>query len=117
MHIQLRPDTRSPIIEVVEAVTSIQDALSIVSASHENATSKVLLRAELLPPEFFELQTRFAGEFIQKLVNHRLCVAGVFREDLAVSERFREYVGEARRGRQFRSFSLEGEAVAWLETQ
>jgi len=116
MRIGLLRDTRAPILELVESACSIQDALDIVSASHEHATHRVLLRARDLPPEFFELQTRFAGEFIQKLVNYRLRVAGVFGRDLAVSERFREFVGEARQGQQFRSFTLEAEAISWLES-
>lgn len=117
MHTRLLPGTRVAIIEPLEAVLSVQDALNIVSASYESNSNKVLLRAEQLPPEFFELQTRFAGEFIQKLVNYRLYVAAVFEEYRAYSERFREYIGEARRGQQFRSFSLEEEAVLWLEAQ
>lgn len=117
MKTRLLPDARAPIIELTDAVSSLQDALDIVSASHEHATDRVLLRAGQLPPEFFDLQTRFAGEFIQKLVNYRLRIAGVFGEDLEAGERFREYLGEARRGRQFRSFTLEGKAVGWLEAQ
>ncbi len=117
MHTRLLPGTKTPILELTGPVSSLQDALDIVSSSYENNANKVLLRAEQLPPAFFELQTRFAGEFIQKLVNYRFHIAGVFEEDEALSERFREYVGEARRGRQFRSFTLENEAIAWLESQ
>jgi hypothetical protein len=36
--------------------------------------------------------------------------------DLVVSERFRAFVGEARQGQQFRSFTLEAEAISWLES-
>jgi hypothetical protein len=117
MQTRLLSGTRAPIIELIDAVSSVQDALDIVSASYETNSSKVLLRAEQLPPEFFELQTRFAGEFIQKLVNYRLYVAGVFGQDSTHGERFRGYIGEARRGQQFRAFSVEEDAVLWLETQ
>jgi hypothetical protein len=80
-------------------------------------TNRVLLRDRQLPAEFFELQTRFAGEFIQKLVNYQITVACVFADGRPFSDRFREYLGEAKRSRQFRSFTDEGEAVAWLEEQ
>jgi hypothetical protein len=69
----------------------------------------------MLPPEFFELRTRFAGEFIQKLLNYRLIVAGFFGADNTYSKRFREYLAEARNGRQFRVFSTREEAMDWLK--
>lgn len=114
---RLLPDSDSPIIEVVGRISSLQDALDIVAFAYETGYNKVLLRSPQLPPEFFQLQTRFAGDFIQKLVNYRLCVAGVFEDGSTHTERFREYVGEARRGEQFRSFTGEIEAVAWLRQQ
>lgn len=80
-------------------------------------TNRVLLRDRQLPAEFFELQTGFAGEFIQKLVNYQITVACVFEESRSFGDRFREYVAEAKLGRQFRSFSDEREAIAWLEEQ
>jgi hypothetical protein len=114
MQTQLFSDSDIPILELAEAITCTQDALEIVSGSYEHNSNKVLLRAEQLPPEFFELQTRFAGEFIQKLVNYHLYVAGVFGENLVLSERFREYAGEARKGHHFRTFTDEDEAISWL---
>ncbi|MET4578679.1 DUF4180 domain-containing protein [Ottowia thiooxydans] len=117
MEIRLFPNTNTPILELVGTISSLQEALDIVSSSYENDSSKILLRGKQLPPEFFDLQTRFAGEFIQKLVNYRFRIAGVFGEHEILNERFREYVAEARTGRQFRSFSTESEAIFWLENQ
>ena len=114
---QSLPGTRSVILECVGSLVDLDDALSIVAASYEMNTNKVLLRDRQLPPDFFELQTQFAGEFIQKLVNYEITVACVFENDRRFSERFREYIGEAKRGRQFRSFTDEGEAIGWLEEQ
>ncbi|HEY6600001.1 MAG TPA: DUF4180 domain-containing protein, partial [Pseudomonadales bacterium] len=73
------------ILECVDAITGLDDALSIISATYELNTHSVLLRDAQLPPEFFELRTRFAGEFVQKLVNYQLTVAGVFDESKAYS--------------------------------
>jgi Domain of unknown function (DUF4180) len=111
------PGTRAVILECVGTVVDLSDALSIVEASYELNTTRVLLRGRQLPAAFFELQTRFAGEFIQKLVNYRITVACVFEDDGSLSDRFREFVDEAKQGRQFRSFTDNGEAVAWLEEQ
>jgi hypothetical protein len=107
----------SVILECVGPVVGLDDALSIVSASYEMNTNRVLLRDRQLPTEFFALQTGFAGEFIQKLVNYHLIVACVFEDGRLFSDRFRDYVAEAKRGGQFRSFVTEREAVAWLERQ
>jgi hypothetical protein len=110
------PGARAVILECVDSVVDLDDALSIVAASYEMDTNRVLLRDRQLPAAFFELQTRFAGEFIQKLVNYQISVACVFGAG-PYGDRFREYVGEAKMGRQFRSFADEGEAIAWLEKQ
>ncbi len=72
------------ILECVDAITGLDDALSIISATYELNTHRVLLRDAQLPAEFFELRTRFAGEFVQKLVNYQLTVACVFDERQAV---------------------------------
>jgi len=117
MQTQPLPDACSVILECIGSVVGLDDALSIVSASYEMNTNRVLLRDRQLPAEFFELQTGFAGEFIQKLVNYQIKIACVFEDRRPFGDRFREYVAEAKRGRQFRSFADEGEAIAWLEEQ
>ena len=87
-------------------------------ASSKRPTSIRLARscstASLLPAEFFDLRTRFAGEFVQKLVNYGLRVAAVFPPDAGQSERFREFVGELRGGHAFRTFETRADAEAWL---
>lgn len=115
MHTQPLPGARSVVLECVGSIDSLDDALSIISASYETNTNRVLLRDRQLPAAFFELKTGFAGEFVQKLVNYQITVACVFESGKPISDRFREYVAEAKRGRQFRSFADEGEAIAWLE--
>lgn len=104
----------TPILRCVAPITSLDDALALIAAAHDHDASKVLLDEAFLPPAFFDLQTRFAGEFIQKLMNYRLYVAAVFRGD-DHAERFREFVREARTGRQFRTFDDEASAVRWLD--
>jgi Domain of unknown function (DUF4180) len=115
MHTQRLPGARSVILECVGSIVGLDDALSIVSGGYEMNTNRVLLRDRQLPAQFFELKTGFAGEFIQKLVNYQVTVACVFEDCGTFSDRFREYIAEAKRGRQFRSFADEGEAIAWLE--
>ena len=58
-----------------QPIAVVDDALRLVEASYERQARAFLLDGSLLPPEFFDLRTRFAGEFVQKLVNYGLRVA------------------------------------------
>ena len=95
-------------------IASVDDALRFVEAAYEQNTRAFLLEGHLLPAEFFELRSRFAGEFVQKLVNYQLRVAAVFPPDASWSERFAEFIAELRRGSAFRVFAERSEAEAWL---
>jgi len=50
------------------------------------------MQSRALPQaEFFDLQTGFVGQFIQKLVNYQITVACAFEEGRPFSDRFLEY--------------------------
>lgn len=91
--------------------------MTIISASYEHGATKLLLDESQLPPAFFDLRTGFAGEFVQKLVNYRILVAAVFRDAGRYSDRFQEFIGEARKGSHFRTFCDEAAALHWLDSQ
>jgi hypothetical protein len=101
-------------LECLDPITRVDDALALISAGVEQDMQPLLLDASVLPPEFFELSTRFAGEFIQKLQNYRVRLALVLPEAPEHSARFREFVAEARSGRSFRTFANRADAEAWL---
>lgn len=99
------------IFECAGRINRPADVLDLVSAG----TNEVLVEARHLPPEFFDLRTGFAGELLQKLENYHLRVAAVFPSDEGYTERFREFLREARqRGRTFRVFAARDEAERWL---
>jgi hypothetical protein len=113
---RLLADTTTPIVALESDVVALDDALAIVAAAYEHQSAKILLHEERLPPAFFELKSGFAGEFVQKLVNYQLTIGAVFsRSAPAYSQRFGEYIAEARRGRQFRAFQREEDAIRWLD--
>jgi hypothetical protein len=74
----------------------------------------VLIEAHRLAADFFDLRTRFAGELLQKLENYGIVVAVVIPTDASQSDRFREFVAEARRGRRFRVFEEKVGAEEWI---
>lgn len=110
----LIPDSPIPILEVRSPVRSVDDALDLIAACSELGTDRVLLPGSILPEAFFDLHTRFAGEFVQKLLNYRLRVAGLIPPDPAHGDRFREFLLEAGRGPQFRVFGVRDDAIRWL---
>ena len=97
-----------------QPIAKVDDARRLVEASYEQQSRAFLLDGSLLPAEFFDLRTRFAGEFVQKLVNYGVKVAAVFPPDAGHGERFREFVGELRGGHAFRTFETRADAEAWL---
>ena len=102
------------ILELVGGLERVDDVLELFSACYEADTDRVLVEAHALPPDFFALHTRFAGELLQKFATYRVRLAGVFPDESAYSERFRELLREARRGAGFRAFGKRAEAEAWL---
>jgi hypothetical protein len=103
-----------PIVEARSPLTSINDAMDLIGAGMEHDTDRLLLDSAVLPEAFFELRTRFAGELLQKLQNYRFRTAVVISSDREYSERFNEYLIEAKRAQFSRLFTSRAEAIAWL---
>ena len=78
------------------------DAVEIIGKSFENRATLVLIPAECLDDEFFQLRTRIAGELIQKFVQYgrRLAIVGDISRHLAESSALRAFVLEANRGKE-----------------
>jgi hypothetical protein len=90
-----------------------EDAVALVGVCGEHSAERLLLYAGNLSQSFFDLKTGLAGAILQKFVNHHVKVALVISSDL-VQGRFKEYVVEANRGNQFRTFQEKDEAENWL---
>ena len=101
-------------LECVEPIAHVDDALVLVSACAEHRSTRVLIAGEQLPDAFFDLSSRFAGELLQKLQNYRIRAAAVFRSDADYSDRFKEFLSEARSSHSFRAFEERAKAEAWL---
>lgn len=78
-----------------------QAALDIVGDAYGADATWVAVPSHMLPPEFFDLSTRIAGEFMQKLVNYHVSVAvvGDISAHLETSDAFRSFVKETNRGK------------------
>jgi len=78
-----------------------RDAVELISEAWANRAGLIVIPAEHLGSDFFDLKTRIAGEILQKFVNYRLRVAilGDISRYLAVSSALRDFVYESNSGR------------------
>jgi len=93
-------------------------ATDIIARCLEAGADAVLFLPGALPPAFFDLRTRLAGELLQKLANYRLRMAAVvpdLAEATARSDSFRDFVREVNAGRLCRLTADRNEALAWIE--
>ncbi|MBG0809197.1 DUF4180 domain-containing protein [Methylosinus sp. H3A] len=78
-----------------------RDANDFLSAAWEHQASMVAISVARLTDAFFRLETRLAGETIQKFVNYqlRLAIVGSIAAHMNESRSLRDFVYEANRGR------------------
>lgn len=82
------------------ALGSERDATDLVGAAYPLGAEWVAIPLSRLTPDFFDLKTRAAGLFIQKLVNYGLKVAfvGDIAAAAARNEALAAFVRESNRG-------------------
>ena len=97
-----------------EQLSSEADSLDLVAACGEYGTSRLMLHAENLPEDFYQLKSGLAGNVLLKFSNYRLRVAAVLTPELVGQGRFREMALETNRGNQFRIFYDRQSAEDWL---
>jgi hypothetical protein len=101
------------IVECAETLARPDQAIELIAACAAGRTDRLLLDAPVLPPEFFDLRTRFAGELLHRIGKYWLRVAAVIPQ-AEYDEPFARFVAEVRRGRHFRVFDARADAEAWL---
>ena len=96
-------------------IASENDSLDLVAACGEYQASRLLISAEVLPEEFYNLRTGLAGAVLQKFAQYRVKVVAVLPPERANQGRFGEMVLEANRSNSmFHVFSEHENAEAWL---
>ncbi|QRK06674.1 DUF4180 domain-containing protein [Archangium violaceum] len=93
-------------------IRTVRDVTDAVGACF--GAEGILFTEEDLSPEFFNLRSGLAGEFLQKFVNYRLRVALVVPHPEAHGERFKELAYEHRSHPLVRFVRSRAEAEAWL---
>lgn len=98
---------------------SYRDAVDLVGEALSVDTNVVVIPVSRLGADFFRLETRIAGELLQKLLDYRLrvVIVGDIAERLADSDSdsLRAFVYESNKGRQVRfTSSFETLEQDWL---
>lgn len=95
------------------AIRSKGDVTDAIGACFGRA-GLILTEAELAP-EFFDLHSGLAGEFLQKFTNYRMRVAIVLPDPEAHGPRWKELAYEHRSHALIRFVPTRGDADDWFE--
>jgi hypothetical protein len=91
-----------------------RDAVDIVGLCGEHDTHRLMLHADNLTDQFFDLKTRLAGDVLQKFANYGIKTTLVLPPDFIQQKRFGEMSVEANRGSHFSVFHNWADAEKWL---
>jgi PadR family transcriptional regulator AphA len=91
-----------------------QDAIDLIALCGEENTDRLILFADNLSQEFFDLKTRLAGAVFQKFSNYRVKCAIVISPSLDKG-RFHEMLIEVNRQRSLHFFTGLEEAEDWIQ--
>lgn len=90
------------------------DAVELVGICGENDTNLLLLYAENLSENFFDLRSGEAGAILQKFRTYYIRGAAVLSPEIAKQGKFGEMVKEENRGQYFHVFDDREKAEEWL---
>ena len=91
------------------------EVLDIIGSCFEHNTRSVMLYAENLTEQFFDLSSGEAGEILQKFRNYHIRVAVVLPKDESrLTGKFREMAAEENKADYIRFFEDRDSAEAWL---
>jgi hypothetical protein len=90
-----------------------QDAVDLIALCGEENSDRLILFADNLSQEFFDLTTRLAGSVLQKFSNYRVKCAIVIPPSLDKGK-FHEMLIEANRQHSLHFFSTLKDAEEWI---
>jgi hypothetical protein len=77
-----------------------QDAVDLIGEAYQQGAAIVMIPTDRLEDDFFRLETRVAGQILQKFVTYRIRVAivGDISQHVSKSSALRDFVYESNRG-------------------
>lgn len=97
-------------------IIDLESALQLMVDCYYQEFDAIVLSADNLIPEFFDLKTRFAGEVLQKFSNYkmRLMIVGDF-SDMG-SDSLRDFIFESNKGRTVNFVASRADAISIIGT-
>lgn len=82
-----------------EILSSLDDALDLIGNISYQGFDKLIIHEKNIIPGFFDLNTKLAGEILQKFVQYQLpiCIIGEFSK--YNSESLRDFIKESNKGK------------------
>ncbi len=96
-------------------IKSVNELNDLLGNCYYNHIEKVLINENNLSDTFFDLKTKIAGDYLQKLVLYQFKAAFVISAEKNTG-RFSEMVLESNKGNRINFFYTFQDAVNWLET-
>jgi hypothetical protein len=78
-----------------ECTINSEDIMDLMAEASYNGCNKMILHAASMPPEFFDLKTRIAGEILQKFSNYRMKLAIVGDFSAVKSKSLNDFIRES----------------------
>lgn len=95
-------------------LTETQDFLDLMANAGYRGAEKMIIHKHNLPEDFFRLETRLAGEVLQKFstYNQKLAIVGDF--SVYISKSLHDFIRESNRIRRIVFVSTVDEAIGML---
>lgn len=90
--------TNNRIAEIVSdqmIIQTIDDGFNLMATIYFQGFDKLILHEKNLPPAFFDLKTKMAGEILQKFSNYRISLAIVGNFDKYESNSIKDFIRES----------------------
>ncbi len=108
------------IAEVISAdiiIKTPEDALDLLGNLYYQDFDKIVIHAENITPDFFDLKTGIAGEILQKFSNYRIRLAVVGNFSSYSSKSMNDFISESNRGKQINFVNSTSEALGRFSDQ
>jgi sugar phosphate isomerase/epimerase len=88
-------DTVAEILPESEIINSAEDILDIMAEAGYNGCTGLIIHANTLNRDFFDLKTKLAGEILQKFSNYRMKLAIIGDFSDVKSKSLRDFIRES----------------------
>ena len=117
MNIEIHTVNDIRIAEVIAnqpIITNLEEATDLIGNLYYQEAHRVILHEKAITPSFFDLQTKLAGDILQKFSNYRMRVAIVGDFGKYPGKSLRDFIRESNRGGQVNFVSSRREAISVL---